>query len=304
MPSRSIVTGMTVAPAARNASHAGRYRVSEGYFEAMGIPLRYGRFFAQTDTATAPMVMIVSESMANKYWPQGNAVGARVNTNTDVKDPNVIATVIGVVGDVRHDLSSPRATMFYATAAQQLSMLDFGGQHLIVRTTLPSDVAVANVAAVIRRVDSMLPISRSQTMAQHLGALLMAQRLGLTLFLLFSGLAVVLTSFGFYAVVASAVAQRGREIGIRVALGAERASVLGLVARQGIAEVAAGLVAGLAAFVLTDSALSSFLLALPATNAASLGALVVGIAALALVAMLVPARRALAVDPAIALRQE
>jgi putative ABC transport system permease protein len=278
--------------------------VSEGYFEAMGIPLRYGRFFAQTDTATAPMVMIVSESMANKYWPQGNAIGARVNTNTDVKDPNVIATVIGVVGDVKHDLSSPRATMFYATAAQQLSMLDFGGQHLIVRATVPSDVAVANVAAVIRRVDSKLPISRSQTIAQHLGALLMAQRLGLTLFLLFSGLAVVLTSFGLYAVVASAVAQRGREIGIRVALGAERASVLGLVARQGIVEVAAGLVAGLAAFVLTDSALSSFLLALPATNAVSLGALAVGIAALALIAMLVPARRALAVDPAIALRQE
>jgi putative ABC transport system permease protein len=210
---------------------------------------------------------------------------------------------VGIVGDVKHDIDNSRQTMFYIPVEQHLNMVDFG-QALVVRARVPPEVALANVAAVVKRVDPQLPIGRAQTMTDHLGVLLMPQRLGLTLFVLFAVLAVVLTTLGIYAVVAFAVAERAREIGIRVALGAERAAVLGLVARQGVRPVATGLLLGLLAFMLAGSVLKSLLFKLPAVSAWSLALLVCAVGALAVGAMLAPARRALAVDPAVMLRQE
>jgi predicted permease len=277
--------------------------VSPGYFQAMAIPLRAGRLFGDRDTTSAPLVMAISESMARRYWPRGDALGAHVSTDPPSTDPAVLATIVGIVGDVKHDVDNPRQTMFYVPLGQHLDMIDFG-QHLVVRATLPPELALANVAAIVKRVDPGLPIGRSQTMADHLGALLMPQRLGLTLFALFAVLAAVLTALGIYAVVAFAVAERRREIGIRVALGAERAAVLGLVARQGVRPVALGLAGGLFAFFLAGSVLKSLLFALPTVNGWSVALLAGAIGAIAVGAMIVPAHRALAVDPAITLRQE
>jgi len=277
--------------------------VSPGYFRAMAIPLEAGRTFTDADTATSPRVITISESMARRYWPRGDAIGSRVSTDPDSTDPSVSATIVGIVGDVKHDIENPRQTMFYTPVAQHLDMVDFG-QSLVVRARVPPKVALANVAAVVKRVDPRLPIGRAQTMADHLGALLMPQRLGLTLFVLFSVLASVLTTLGIYAVVAFAVAERAREIGIRVALGAERAAVLGLVARQGVRPVATGLLLGLLVFMLASSVLKSLLFQLSAVSAWSLALLVCAVGALAVGAMLAPARRALAVDPAVMLRQE
>jgi len=277
--------------------------VSPGYFQAMAIPLRAGRVFSDADTATAPLVMTISESMARRYWPRGNALGARVSTDPDSADPAVSATIVGIVGDVKHDIDNPRETMFYVSVEQHISMVDFG-QSLVVRASLPPEIALANVATIVKRVDPGLPIGRSQTMTDHLGALLMPQRLGLTLFVLFAGLAAVLTTLGIYAVVTFAVTQRAREIGIRVALGAERAAVIGLVARQGVRPVAFGLVAGVFTFFLASSALRSLLFARSAMNGWSVALLAGAVGAMALGAMLLPAHRALAVDPAVALRQE
>jgi putative ABC transport system permease protein len=277
--------------------------VSPGYFHAMAIPLRAGRTFSDADMATAPPVMAISESMARQYWPRGDALGSLVSTDPDSTDPAVNATIVGIVGDVKHDIDKPRQSMFYVPIAQHLNMLDFG-QSLVVRSRVPPEVALADVAAVVKGVDPRLPVGRSQTMADHLGALLMPQRLGLALFILFAVLATVLTTLGVYAVVAFAVAERAREIGIRVALGAERTAVLGLVARQGVRPVGIGLVVGLLAFILAGSTLRSLLFALPPVNTWSLALLVCAVGALALGAMLAPARRALGVDPAVALRQE
>jgi putative ABC transport system permease protein len=277
--------------------------VSLGYFQAMAIPLRAGRTFSDADTATSPPVMTISESMSRRYWPRGDALGARVSTDPDSTDPAVYATIVGIVGDVKHDIDNPRQTMFYIPVAQHLSMLDFG-QSLVVRARVPPEVALADVAAIVKRIDPRLPIGRSQTMVDHLGALLMPQRLGFTLFILFAVLAAVLTTLGIYAVVAFAVAERAREIGIRMALGAERTAVLRLVARQGVRPVASGLLVGLLAFILAGSALRSLLFALPAVNAWTLALLMCAVGAMALGATLAPARRALAVDPAVTLRQE
>jgi putative ABC transport system permease protein len=295
------ITGPDAPPKGRADIDANA--VSPGYFHAMAIPLRAGRTFSGADTATAPPVMTISESMARRYWPRGDALGSRVSTDPDSTDPAVYATIIGIVGDVKHDIDKPRQTMFYVPIEQHLDMLDFG-QYLVVRARVPPEAALADVAAIVTRVDPRLPIGRSQTMADHLGALLMPQRLGLTLFVLFAVLAAVLTTLGIYAVVAFAIAERAREIGIRVALGAERVEVLRLVARQGVGPVAGGLVMGVCAFVLADSTLRGLLFALPAVNVWSLALLVCAVGAMALGAMLVPAHRALAVDPAVTLRQE
>jgi putative ABC transport system permease protein len=141
-------------------------------------------------------------------------------------------------------------------------------------------------------------------MSRHVEGPLMAHRLGLTLFMLFAGLAMLLTGFGLYAVVASAVSQRTREIGIRVALGAEAGRVLRLVARQGLWPVAAGLAAGIAVFALGGRLIQSFMFSLPVVSAGTLLAVSGVIAAGAFAAMFVPARRALAVEPTVALRTE
>jgi putative ABC transport system permease protein len=141
-------------------------------------------------------------------------------------------------------------------------------------------------------------------MSRHVMGPLMAHRLGLMLFALFAGLAIVLTGFGLYAVVATAVSQRTREIGIRVALGAEAGRVLRLVARQGLWPVGIGLAAGLAAFALGARLIQSFMFSLPVVSAGTLFVVCGVVAAGALLAMFMPARRALAVDPTVALRAE
>jgi putative ABC transport system permease protein len=276
--------------------------VSDGYFAAMGIPVREGRPLSALDTATAPPAVVVSEGMARRYWPAGPVVGARVSMAPDSPDP-AIATVVGVVGDVRRGIDHTPDLQIYVAFAQHPDMFDFA-QHLVVRTRLAPEAALGQVVALVGQVDPALPISTSQTMSEHLGALLMPQRLGLTLLLLFAGLAVVLTTLGIYAVVAFAVAERRREIGIRVALGAERARVLSLVARQGLGPVGLGVGLGLMAFVLAGSTLRALIFALPAMDVGSMLLLAAAIGTIAVGAMLVPARRALAVDPVVALRQD
>jgi putative ABC transport system permease protein len=275
--------------------------VSPDFFDAMGIPLLVGRRFGAEDRADAPLVAIVNEAMARKYWPAG-ALGAKIETNPGAKNPEV-ATVIGVVGNMRRALAGVPSPMFYVPLAQQASEFD-STQTLVVRSRLSSGATVSALTATLPRLEPGVPMGAPETMVDHLGMLLMPQRLGLTLFILFAGLAVVLTTFGIYAVVAFAVAQRVREIGIRVALGAARGRVIRLVVRQGLAPVAIGAVLGGAAFAAAGATLKGFIFGLPTMTGTSVALAAAAVAALALGAMVIPARRALAVDPTVALRAE
>jgi putative ABC transport system permease protein len=275
--------------------------VSPEYFDAMGIPLLAGRRFTADDRADAPLVAIVNDAMARRYWPAG-ALGARIATNPGAPNPN-LATVVGVVGNMRRALASLPTSMFYVPLAQQASEFD-STQTLVVRSRLSPQATLVALTATLPRLEPGIPIGAPETMADHLGMLLMPQRLGLTLFLLFAGLAVVLTTFGIYAVVACAVAQRVREIGIRVALGAARGRVIRLVLRQGLTPVAIGAVVGAAVFALAASTIKDFIFGLPTVTGGAVILAAAAVAALAIAAMIVPARRALAVDPTVALRQE
>jgi ABC-type lipoprotein release transport system permease subunit len=276
--------------------------VSPGYFEALGIQVISGRTFARTDTEATPPVAIVSERLA-RSWPDGRALGGALTSDPDVPSPKWM-TVIGVVKDIRRTLSRDPDPTVYVPAAQNSNMLDFAGSHLVVRSSLAPDAALDATVRTLRDVDANLPITAKATMAEHLRATLMSQRLGATLFTLFASVALTLTALGLYGVIAYAVAHRAREIGIRRALGADRASVLRLVGRQGLTPIAAGLAAGGVASVWAGRAVEQFLFKLPALSVAAFATLAVIVAGIAALAMIVPARRALAVDPAATLRNE
>jgi putative ABC transport system permease protein len=277
--------------------------VSVGYFNAMAVRVVSGRVFTRDDLPQGETLAVVSEAAAGKYWPGQRAVGGRVNLNAGETEARW-ARVIGVVGDVSRSVGGRAAPTLYLLDAQNPQMFDFGGQHVIVRGTARADAAAREATTAIATIDPHLPITSVMTMADRLRGTLEPQRLGLMLFSLFAGLAIVLTAFGLYALVAYAVAHRTREIGIRVALGASARTVVALVVRQGLAPVAVGLVAGSIAFRLSGWAIARFLFALPLFGGWPFLALTTAIAAVAVLAMLAPARRALAVDPVAALRND
>jgi predicted permease len=277
--------------------------VSEGYFEALGIPLVAGRTFAPADTATAERVALVSDAFARRYWPDGSPIGGRLSLDPQAKD-QPWATVVGVVGDIRRGLDRQPEPMMYVPLSQHPNMAEFGGVHLFVRSALPAGAAARNSAALVRQLDALVPISAADTLMDQVRTAAMAHRLGLTLFGLFTSLAVVLTALGVYAVVSYAVARRTKEIGIRVALGAEGGGVLALVLRQGAWTIGLGLSAGLIAFWLASGLLRQFALSQQVFDGRTVAALAAGVGLLACAAMIVPARRALRVDPASTLRDD
>ncbi|HEX5217432.1 MAG TPA: ADOP family duplicated permease [Vicinamibacterales bacterium] len=283
--------------------------VSSGYLEAVRIPLRAGRTFTTADTETSPHVAVISEALARRFWPNGNAVGARFYPHDAAATPEQkagsVLTVVGVVGDIRRGLERDADPMVYLPNVQFKSAFDFADAHLFVRAkTLPSEAAAKEAVALLKQVDPRLPIAAAMTMQEHIGDAAMVHRLGFTLFALFAGLAVVLTAIGVYAVVAFAVARRTREIGIRMALGARASTVLGLVLRQGAGPVVGGLVLGLAGYWLSSGALRRFLLSLPAFDGRLAAAITMMIGLIAAVALVLPLRRALRVDPMRTLRSE
>lgn len=277
--------------------------VSDGYFEALQIPLARGRSFTSDDLRASPRIVVVSASLAARLWPSTpDPIGRRVSLEDPGTPDMKWATVVGVAADIHRQVGGPPVPMIYLPDGQVPP--SFSPDYLMVRSTGPPDPTIAEIRSTLRSLDPNVPITSSVPMSRHVAAPLMAHRLGLTLFLLFAGLALLLTGFGLYAVVASAVSQQTREIGIRVALGAEAGRVLGLVARQGLWPVAVGLAAGLAAFGLGARLIESFMFSLPVVSVGALLVVSGVVAAAAFFAMFVPAQRALSVDPTVALRAE
>lgn len=276
--------------------------VTDGYFETLAIPIVEGRSFTAADMRSADSVIIVSASLAKLYWPQGSAIGKRLSLLDRDDAKSTGALIVGVAADTRRAVGGPGVPMIYVPVNHVPP--GFTPDYLFVRSSASPESMLLDVRAVLRGIDPNVPITTSATMASHVAAPLMAHRLGLTLFLMFAALALVLTTFGLYAIVATAVSQRTREIGIRVALGAEHSRIVGLVSRQGALPVGLGLAAGVAACLGSAKFIKSFMFELPAVSAGTLIAMLLTIGAVAVLAMVLPARRALAVDPAITLRSE
>ncbi len=270
-------------------------RVSPRYHLAMGIPLRGGRFFEATDRAGAPDVLIVNDAFVRKYFPGEDPVGRSIKTNDQDR------TIIGIVGDV-HQISletEPIAEMYIP-----LAQLPAGSADLVIKTTgNPYDVLPAVRAAVLAVLPDV-PLRTVSTMETSYGRRIAQRRLNMLLLGSFGFLGLVISAVGIYGVMAYVVAQRTREIGVRMALGATRRNVIGMVLRNAAMLVAAGLVLGAAGAWYLSEAARTFLFRLDSNDPRAFAAAVVVLAAAALVASVIPARRAAGVDPIEALRAE
>ncbi len=277
--------------------------VSPGYFETLRIPLLQGRTFQNQDNANAPGVAMINEAFARRYWPGRQPLGKRIQmgaVRSGVNDAPYM-TVVGVVKDGKYATLSEEATPFiYLNLAQNYGP----SPTLIARTRgnpLDSLPAVRGEAAAL---DKNLPLYDVKTMRQHLGLALLPARLAGSVLGVFGLVALTLAAAGIYGVMAYSVAQRTREIGIRMALGANARDVLRLVARQGMTLVLVGMAIGITAALAMTQLLKSLLFGVSATDPLTFVAIALLLASVALLACWIPARRATKVDPMVALRRE
>ena len=287
------VDGYTPAP---NEDMLAYYnRVGTDYLRTLGITLLEGRDFTERDTAQSPDVAIINETMARRYWNGRGALGGRIHAG-----PRTLE-VVGIVRDGKYSSLTERPRPFMYLPVQQWYRPDL---ILHVKTAGDPLALVAPVQQVVRQLDPNLPIFDTQSMAEHLELALFIQRMAASLLGGFGVLALLLATIGLYGVIAAGVAQRAPEIGMRMALGASRRDIVGLVLRQGMTVTARGLIVGLAGSLAVTRLFKSQLVGVSATDASSLmvtSALLVAVAALA---TYLPARRAASIDPLSALRQE
>jgi putative ABC transport system permease protein len=274
--------------------------ISPGYFESMGITILKGRDFDESDNATAAKVTIIDEQLASEYWPGEDPVGKRIRFGPP-EDNEPWHTIIAVVGEVRHQrLDSQTRKSVYLPLAQ----VRIGWSSLAIRTAGHPESFVAAVRSEVRELDQDLPLVDVKPMTEVVARSVWQPRLYTALFGVFASVALILASVGIYGVMSYGVAQRTREIGIRVSLGAQTRSVQMLVVRQGMTLVGAGLLIGVPAAISAAQIMKSLLFGLSTTDPATYGLVAALLTLVALLACWVPARRAARVDPIVALRCE
>ena len=266
--------------------------VSPGYFAAMGIPLRQGRRLDAHDYGSQNVV--INQAFADRFWPGGNAVGKRFNMCSLAPEP-CWTTVVGVAGNV-HQYGLEAAPTFdsYGAVGWQ--------RHTLIRTAADPVSLAQAVIAEIHQFDSSLPVTHVMALEQLLSESVAARKLSTVLLGLFAGLALVLATVGVYAVMSYAVRQRTNEIGVRVALGAKPGDIWRLVIGNGARLVLAGIAIGLAGALALTKLLSALLYGVAATDPITFGGVALVLACVALLACYVPARQAMRIDPAAALR--
>lgn len=282
--------------------------ISPGYFRAMGIPLVRGRAFTPQDREDAPKVVIVSESMAERYWPGEDPIGQRLTFNSgipreqqqEVGGPGS-REVVGIVGDVKHlGLDDLEVPMFYTPQAQQPS---YHTMTLVVRTTADPAALTSGIRAALARLDRGVPLYRVRTLDAVVRATVAAPNARAWLLGLFAGLALALAAIGVYGVVGYLVGQRTQEIGIRLALGAARGRVIRGIVLEGLRPVTLGLAAGLAGSLAAGRLLTRWLFDIRPTDVPTYATVSVVLLVVAGLATWIPARRVTRVDPMAALRE-
>jgi putative ABC transport system permease protein len=273
---------------------------SPKYFEAMGIPLYKGRLFNEQDDENSPGVVIINQTMAKRYWPDDDPIGKRIKPGA-IDSPSPWYMVTGVVGDVR-DVSldaEPRPEM-YRLYRQSPSPV----MALLVRGPSDPSTLVGPIKRELRSLDNDQPVSMVMTMDQWLARSVSARRFSMLLLVMLSTVALLLAATGIYGIIAYSVVQRTQEIGLRIALGAQRMDVFKLIMGQGMTLVLIGVVVGVVAAVVLVRLMSSLLFAISSTDPAIFTSVPLLLAAVAALASYIPARRATKVDPLVALRFE
>ena len=289
----------------QTASHVGKasYCVAgEGYFRTLGIPLIHGRLFGDQDDLNSPNVALISQALARRQWPNQDPIGQVIefgNMDGNMKP----LTIVGVVGDVRaRGLDFPPSPIIYVNYRQR-GMNVNSSPTIIMRSAAPAGNIVPAARAVFRELAPDVPVKFS-TFEDEMGGWLADRRFLLLLVGLFAAAALVLAVVGVYGVVAFSVARRTQEVGVRMALGAQRSEVLRLIVGEGARLAAFGVAIGIAASFVITRLISSLLFGISATDPLTFLGLAVLLSLAALVASYIPARRAMRVDPMVALRYE
>ena len=272
------------------------------YFRAMGIPIVRGRGFTARDDETAPHVILISQEAARRYWPNEDPIGQTLMTGWGRDETHRFGgTIIGIVGDVRQfSLAMAPLPEIYGPLAQR----PLDELSVVVHSTSPAATVLTAARETVRELDAELPIYDVRSYDDIVRESIAERRFYVTLLATFAGLALVLAAIGIYGVIAYSVQQRRRELGIRIALGATRERVIGLVMRQGMALTTAGALIGLGIAGLLTRVLRGQLYEVSATDPLTFVLVPVLLVVVALVACVVPARRAVAVDPATTIRAE
>ncbi len=277
------------------------HTTSPRYFETLGIPILKGRAFASADKEGAPPVAIVNQVLARKLFPNGDAVGHRIRRFGAPQ----WETIVGVVGEVHLEGQTKKVEPQIFFPAAQTSLYPVHIADLAIRTAGAPRSIVRDIQRQVWSIDKDQPVTRVDTLEEVVSASVAQRRFQALLLLLFAGVAVVLSMVGVYGVVSYAVVERTPEIGLRLALGAQRQNILGLMMAHALRPILAGLVLGLAGALAASRLLISLLYCeVKPFDPGTFAAAAVLLGAVALGACLIPARRATRVDPMVALRYE
>lgn len=293
-----MIEGKTFPP---NDGPGGRYHfVSADYFRTVGVPLLAGRFFNANDDLKSPNVVLINQAMASLYWPGEDATGKRFSFNSQPKDKDWY-TIVGVVGDVKDFPDSAAAVPAFYWPTSQQAPRDL---ILAVRTRGEPMQLLERVRNEVRLLDPDLPLAEAMPLAAIASRATARQRFTLWLVGCFAGTALLLAAIGIYSVVSYLVTQRTNEIGIRMALGAQGGDVLKLILVQGLRLVGTGIVIGLVAAVAATRLMTGMLYQVSATDPVILSIIALLLFVIALLACLLPARRASRLDPLVGLRSD
>jgi putative ABC transport system permease protein len=274
--------------------------VSPGYFHAMRIPLLRGRFFSEQDSQSNPNVAIIGETLARRYFPNQDPIGRQMRFGFPPKG-NVPREIVGVVGDVRDVALSqkPGPTMYVPFAQAPL----YGGE-VVVRSSLSASSVAGAIRQAVHSIDKDLPVTDVASFPDALGKSISRERFRTLLLGSFSGIALVLAAVGIFGVISYSASQRTHEIGIRMALGAQQRDVLHLILGQAAKLALLGLGIGVVLAFLLTRLIASLLYSVSATDPLTFGAVAIVLLGVAMAACYIPARRAMRVDPMVALRYQ
>ena len=275
--------------------------VSPHYFQTLGIPLIQGRDFDLEDDDSAPGRAIVSRNLAERMWPGENAVGKRISLPSLEGPPRPPLEIVGVAADCKYlSLTEPAPLILYVPFFQGYS----GRATIALHTALPPGVALAELRQAVADLDKTLPVFEAKTMQEQVAFSVWQQEMASSLIGAFGLLAVFLAALGLYGMIAHSVSQRTHEIGIRIALGAQRTQLLRMVIREGILMALTGVAAGIVGSIALSRVLRNLLFGINASDPATFVAVAGLFTVVTFVACYIPARRAMKVDPLVALRYE
>jgi len=305
LPTKRNDTNLTFAvegrPSVRDQFSANPIFVGPGYLGTVGIPLLAGKAFDVTEREGSPWVVVINQTMAKRFWPDEDPLGKRIRFLYDWMDDGS-ATVVGIAADVRYvNPGEPEAASFYMPHDQIASVLDF---FIVVRTTIPPLEVLGAAKGAIREVDPELPVGGVQTMNEVVDASFGEPRLRVALLVAYAIVGLGVAALGLFALLTYSVSRRTSEFGIRLALGAGRYQILGLVLDQGLRVVALGLVSGIALALALGKYLESQLIDVTPTDPTSYAVITVVLISTALLASVLPARAAAGANPIDSLRHD